>query len=120
MEKLDDFNELFMTKSIARHSDYFIQTMLYSKIVRDSKYLNPKGLTVSPALLFIQQSIENSDDIILKLGGEKITDIERYKADFIGHLNTVITEIFDSTKAFEPTEHRERCQQCPYSAICNV
>ncbi|MBR6605075.1 MAG: PD-(D/E)XK nuclease family protein [Prevotella sp.] len=120
LEKFADFNELFMTKSIARHSDYFIQTMLYSKIVRDSKYLNPKGLTVSPALLFIQQSIENSDDIILKLGGEKITDIERYKADFIGHLNTVITEIFDSTKAFEPTEHRERCQQCPYSAICNV
>lgn len=120
LEKIADINELFLPKSISKHSDYFIQTMIYSKIVRNSKKLNPYGVPVCPSLLFIQQSIENSEDIILQLNGKRIMDIKEYETEFTERLKGVITEIFDKNIPFAPTESSERCSICPYSSICKL
>lgn len=120
LEKFTEISDLFNPENISKHSDYFLQTLLYSKIVSESKVLNPNGLKVSPALLFIQQSVSNSNDIILQMNGKTINDINEYKADFTENLINIVNDIFDDNKPFVPTEYRERCKLCPYAGICNI
>ena len=51
-----DVDQLFSpdTDKTAIHADYYIQAMLYSDVIKRDKNLNPDGLPVSPALLFIK------------------------------------------------------------------
>ena len=92
--------------------------MLYSSIVRHSQEHNPQRLHVSPALLFIQRSSGDDYDPTLCFGREKITDIEKYKAEFDDNLQTVISEIFSYSTPFYPTDDDNICRTCPYIRLC--
>lgn len=120
LEKFTEISDLFNPENISKHSDYFLQTLLYSKIVSESVELNSNGFKVSPALLFIQQSVSDNNDIILQMNGKTINDINEYKTDFTINLANIVNNIFDNNKPFVPTEYRERCKLCPYAGICNV
>ena len=108
------------------HSDYYLQAMLYSVIVRhqntasednDTKSLNPRLLPVRPALLFIQKS-KSVMDPVLKLNGESIGDIVKYEPDFRELLKRQVEEIFDKDVPFVATDKERRCDGCPYARIC--
>ena len=51
---LPDVESIFATNE--SHNGYYLQTLLYSSIVREDQQLNREHLPVSPALLFIQHS----------------------------------------------------------------
>ncbi len=119
-------DDVFDQKNIKDHSDYYLQAMLYSCIVRhlknasaenNVKALNPQFLPVRPALLFIQKSKSVSDPV-LKLNGRSIDDILEYETHFRAKLKETVEEIFDRNKDFEATEEESRCKMCAYSKIC--
>ncbi len=119
-------DDVFVNNNIENHSDYYLQAMLYSCIVRHLKNasetnkvkaLNPQLLPVRPALLFIQKS-KSVADPVLKLNGRSIEDILEYETPFRAKLKETIEEIFDKDKNFEATTQDKRCQMCAYGKLC--
>ncbi|MBR4239303.1 MAG: PD-(D/E)XK nuclease family protein [Prevotella sp.] len=103
-----------------KHSDYYLQTMLYSAIVRTDKKDNPANQAVSPALLFIQHAAADDYDPTLEIGRAKINDIRDLYDDFMQGLQGVVNEIFTASLPFKPTEDQTTCATCPYQKLCNV
>jgi hypothetical protein len=121
LKKIDSVDALFENSVVTeKHGDYYIQTMLYSKIVSDSGKINKHCLPVSPALLFIQKRIESSDEIVLKLAGAPIDDIATHKTAFMSVLTQKVNEIFNPSVPFYPIIDSKKCSYCPYSGICGI
>ena len=113
------FEEIFSGEKVTKnHADYYFQTFLYAAIVRDSALWNAQKLLVSPALLFIQQASAEENDPVLRLGKERVDDVAAYRDEFWSGLQSLLEEIFDKDRPFEPTEDRERCTRCPYRQVC--
>ena len=113
------FEDIFSGEKVTKnHADYYFQTFLYAAIVRDSAFWNAQKLPVSPALLFIQQASAEENDPVLRLGKERVDDVAAYRDEFWAGLQSLLEEIFDKDRPFEPTEDRERCTRCPYRQVC--
>lgn len=108
---------IFEQESLNKHSDYYLQTFLYSCQVRRSQKYNPNKMPVSPALLFIQHP---NLDPVLYFGKERINDANETSRTFSQLLENIIAEIFNPSIPFVPTSDRNRCQRCPYKAICGI
>jgi len=121
---LEGVDDVFDPRSIEKHSDYYLQAMLYSMIVSRSELVNPRGLPVSPALLFIQHAGADDYDPVLHFGARKskveIGDISQYAAAFEAKLSELIGHILEPTEDFVPTEDKKTCRNCPYNGICGT
>ena len=109
---------VFSPDKISDHSDYFLQAMLYSMIVRKSDEVNPSHLPVSPALLFIHHAGGKDYTPVLKINKKEMTDIQEWAEEYEQHLRRVVTEIYEPTKPFEPTQDKSICKRCPYLQLC--
>lgn len=111
--------DLFNPVNIKKHSDYMLQAMLYSIIVKenDSEH-NPKHMPVSPALLFIQRGKKKDYDPTLQLDKQPITDIKEYRDEFIEKLKEKLDEIFNPEIPFSITDNTDTCKLCPYAMMC--
>lgn len=127
-------DEIFNTEYVdSKHTGYYLQAFLYSAIIRRSKKaiaaVNPGNNAVAPALLFIREAGKDGYDPILKVkdAGQEdkrkasyspVNDINNVYPSFIEHLRDLLSEIFDVSQPFKPTEQKERCTNCPYKDIC--
>lgn len=109
-------DDIFDDSQQAHHSDYYLQTLLYARIVsKTSKY------PVAPALLFIQHAATDDFNPILKLGNEYINDVATPEGDhFVSLLTQKVREIFDPSLEFTPTADTSRCRNCPYAHLCGI
>ena len=111
-------DEVFNPSMLNKHTDYYLQSMLYSIIVKHNKDLNPAQEPVSPGLLFIQNAGAEDYDPTLKMGKELISSIDVYEEEFMKQLKVLIANIFDKDQPFRPTDDKHRCEYCPYAALC--
>lgn len=111
-------DEVFNPSMLNKHTDYYLQSMLYSIIVKHNKDLNPGQEPVSPGLLFIQNAGAEDYDPTLKMGKELISSIDIYEEEFMKQLKVLISNIFDKDLPFRPTDDKHRCEYCPYAALC--
>lgn len=111
-------DEVFNPSMLNKHTDYYLQSMLYSIIVKHNKDLNPGQDPVSPGLLFIQNAGAENYDPTLKMGKEVISSIDVYEEEFMKQLKVLIANIFDKDQPFRPTDDKHRCEYCPYAALC--
>ncbi len=117
--KVSSIEDIFGTEFIHQmHSDYYLQSFLYSYIIRHNLKYNADNLPVSPALLFIQHTGGKDYDPTLMIGKEKVIDIDTYADEYSKKLHEVLTDIFEPVLSFEPTEHKDRCTLCPYNKLC--
>ena len=147
LKPFPDVASIFDPANIKHHSDYYLQSILYSCLLEESKKesrtfpskSNPherslhsfhsvemtgEGHSVemterkAPCLLFIQHAGAEDYDPTLVLGKTPITDVREIKDEFMEHLTTLITEIYDPAKSFIPTDDRSRCRTCPFLKLC--
>lgn len=127
-------DEIFDTQYVdSKHTGYYLQAFLYSSIIRKNKQaiaaVNPGNNAVAPALLFIREAGKDDYDPILKVKDEgqedkrkatysTVDDINNVYSSFIEHLRVLLSDIFDVSKPFSPTEQKDRCTNCPYKDIC--
>ncbi len=121
-QKINTIEEIFnMPIAPKKHADYFLQTMLYSAIVRNNREYNKNNLPVSPALLFIQHTVGENYDPIISIGKNKVNDIKEYENEFMSRLKNILSEIFEPNKSFYPTEDKSICTSCPYyNKLCGI
>ena len=103
-----------------RHSDYYLQSMLYAMAVSRDGRLNPDRLPVSPALMFIQRTQQDDYDPTIIIGKEPVADIEEYADEFTDRLKATVSSMFEPEEPFRPTQDRALCTRCPYRGMCGA
>ena len=118
---IKSIEEVFDPKNIAsKHSNYFLQAILYSLIVSRSKEWNGANDTVSPALLFIKQATTNDYDPTLCIDKHSISDVTVYEEEFLTKLKETVADMYSPNVAFTPTDDRKKCELCPYRMLCGL
>lgn len=118
-KKVEEIAELFSDTDIhTKHTNYYLQALLYALIVSHSRELNQSGLAVSPALMFIQNMSDEQYDPTLKLGDGLMVRATDYEDEFMDGLRQTLREIYDADIPFEPTKDQKRCANCIYSNLC--
>ena len=118
---IKSIEEVFDPKNIAsKHSNYFLQAILYSLIVSGSKEWNAANDAVSPALLFIKQAATNDYDPTLCIDKHPISDVMVYEEEFLTKLKETVADMYSPDAAFTPTDDRKKCELCPYRMLCGL
>ena len=118
---IKSIEEVFDPKNIAsKHSNYFLQAILYSLIVSRSKEWNAANDAVSPALLFIKQAATNDYDPTLCIDKHPISDVTVYEEEFLTKLKETVADIYSPDTPFTPTDDRKKCELCPYRMLCGL
>ena len=118
---IKSIEEVFDPKNIAsKHSNYFLQAILYSLIVSRSKEWNDANDAVSPALLFIKQAATNDYDPTLCIDKHPISDVTVYEEEFLTKLKETVADMYSPNAAFTPTDDRKKCELCQYRMLCGL
>ena len=118
---IKSIEEVFDPKNIAsKHSNYFLQAILYSLIVSRSKEWNAANDAVSPALLFIKQAATNDYDPTLCIDKHPISDVTVYEEEFLTKLKETVADMYSPNVPFTPTDDRKKCELCPYKMLCGL
>ena len=118
---IKSIEEVFDPKNIAsKHSNYFLQAILYSLIVSRSKEWDAANDPVSPALLFIKQAATNDYDPTLCIDKHPISDVTVYEEEFLTKLKETVADMYSPDAAFTPTDDRKKCELCPYRMLCGL
>ena len=118
---IKNIDEIFDPNNIrTKHSNYYLQAILYSLIVSRSKRWNPANHPVSPALLFIKQAPANHYDPTLLIDKHPIGDVTVYEEEFLAKLKHTLADIYSPDTPFTPTDDRKKCELCPYRMLCGL
>ena len=118
---IKNIDEIFDPNNIrTKHSNYYLQAILYSLIVSRSKRWNPANHPVSPALLFIKQAPANHYDPTLHIDKHPISDVTVYEEEFLTKLKHTLADIYSPAVPFTPTDDRKKCELCPYRMLCGL
>jgi len=118
---IKSIEEVFDPNNIrSKHSNYFLQAILYSLIVSGSKEWNAANDAVSPALLFIKQAATNDYDPTLCIDKHPISDVTVYEDEFLTKLKETVADMYSPDAAFTPTDDRKKCELCPYRMLCGL
>ena len=118
---IKNIDEIFDPNNIrSKHSNYYLQAILYSLIVSRSERWNPANHPVSPALLFIKQAPATDYDPTLCIDKHPISDVTVYEEEFLTKLKETLADIYSPNTAFTPTDDRKKCELCPYRMLCGL
>jgi len=118
---IKNIDEIFDPNNIrTKHSNYYLQAILYSLIVSRSERWNPAGHPVSPALLFIKQAPAAHYDPTLHIDKHPISDVTVYEEEFLTKLKHTLADIYFPDTPFTPTDDRKKCELCPYRMLCGL
>ena len=112
--------DVFDPKNISKHSDYYLQTMLYAMIVRHDEEHNHYGFAVEPSLLYVQRCSRDGYSPVLVLGKTPVNDIGQYEDEFRTRLSQLISDIHNPELPFTPTQDVTRCETCTFRMMCGV
>ena len=118
---IKNIDEIFDPNNIrSKHSNYYLQAILYSLIVSRSERWNPANHPVSPALLFIKQAPAAHYDLTLHIDKHPISDVTVYEEEFLTKLKHTLADIYSPDTPFTPTDDRKKCELCPYRMLCGL
>lgn len=128
------------TKTSANRLQAFLYSVVLDRIINEGidttgeegmewiEDVRKSGATkVSPSLLYMRKKKIDKhyptggmdrNEWIIKLGDERVTDINILKEEFTAKLNEVLYEIFDKDKEFTFAKEDKNCQYCEYKEIC--
>ena len=125
---LPSLEAVFDPAQLRNHNDYFLQAMLYARLVSRRLRLGgegtlpaPQDAAVAPALLFIQHAAVEGYDPVLQIGRERLTDMGTdVGQQFERMLKEKVEEIFAPDNSFTPTDNSDTCRTCPYLQLCGM
>ena len=116
---LKSIGEIFEPKNIVgKHTDYYLQTILYAKIVCSNQSLNPSGLPVKPILFYVQNAKAGEGNLGLLINKVPVAVDKDFGDEFTDGIHKVINDIFDESLPFAPTAITTQCDKCPFYNYC--
>jgi hypothetical protein len=112
--ELPSVEDIFEQESISKHSDYFLQALLYCSLLKDSKH------PLLPNLFYVQHLGDESYTPNLVLNRMPVLDARQYKEPFMQGIRDLVKEILDPENTFPCTEDVTRCRHCSYWSICKI
>ncbi|MEX2593355.1 MAG: PD-(D/E)XK nuclease family protein [Anditalea sp.] len=99
-----------------------MQTMMYGLLYQETsggKVSNP----LKPAVFNLKDIFNEEFSPYLQMGvsrrpKEEIASYQEYEEQFLSALEDCLSELFDPDIPFDQTEEEEKCEQCPFKAIC--
>lgn len=119
-KELKSTEDIFDALKIESHTDYYLQTLLYSVIVAASKSHNPMSLPVTPQLFFVQKMSSETFSPSLVIGGDEIDDVSLVAAEYLEGIEGLLADIMNPELPFSPTSRVQTCLTCPLSQICHT
>ncbi len=110
--------QLFQPESIDKHSNYVIQTLLYSIMLAHDKELNPHSLPVMPSIYYVRRFRQDLPLATVCLDKKAITNVTEIEHEFLQQLRSILQEIYAPHGAFAPTTFQKRCQNCDFRGLC--
>lgn len=105
--------DIFNPEYIKKHSDYYLQAMMYSSIVAKHQ-----KAPIMPALLYIQQLDKEGYQPTLKINKQEILNAEEYFSAYRESLVRLIEDILNPELPFHKCSDDSHCAHCPYSKFC--
>lgn len=112
--------EIFDPKNIDKHSDYYLQAMLYSYIISGSGKYNHEQYPVSPALMYVQKTRTDGYTPVLSIADAPVDDFAKFKMPYLQSLSQLISDILNSELPFAPTDDPKTCANCPFADMCGI
>ncbi len=112
--ELPTVDDIFLQESVSKHSDYFLQALLYCSLLNDS------GQPLLPNLFYVQHLGDESYTPNLVLDRMPVLDARQYKEPFMQGIIKLIKEILDPENTFPCTQDTTRCRHCSYWSICKT
>ena len=112
--ELPTVGDIFVPESISKHSDYFLQALLYCSLLKDTRQ------PLLPNLFYVQHLGDESYSPNLVLDRMPILDAHQYREPFMKGIRDLITEILNPENTFPCTEDTARCKNCSYWSICKI
>ena len=112
--ELPTVDDIFVQESVSKHSDYFLQALLYCSLLDDS------GQPLLPNLFYVQHLGDESYSPNLVLDRMPVLDARQYKEPFMQGIFKLIKEILDPENTFPCTPDTTRCKHCSYWSICKT
>ena len=116
---IPNIKEIFSSENRSQQAGYYLQTILYSHIVRNGQH-NAANDAVSPALLFIQHTAGDDYDPTLCIDRQRVTDVAGCEKEFMEALKDVVNNIFNPDIPFSPAADKASCAYCPYRRFCGL
>lgn len=116
--EIDSVEALFDEDDDRRNESWF-QILMYCELFSRE---NP-GSIVRPSLYAVRNlsDSEYSDHLIIKKGREEkiiIRDYSEIGDEYSSRLKSVLEAIFSKSEPFIMTEHKRKCENCPYRQLC--
>lgn len=120
---ISSVTEIFTPEGASKsnvHSDYYLQTLLYCRILSQPMSGTPQNGTypVVPALLYPHRSSADNYNPVLSINKEKIHNILDFADEYNENFIRVLKEIYDYSRPFTPTTDTKNCDRCFYKEIC--
>lgn len=119
-DNIESVEAIFDPANISKHSDYYLQTLLYGTIIRHDKEVNPEGYPVEPSLLYVQRCNRKDYNPVLNMAKQPIADVGDFDTEFRERLSALISEIHNPDIPFQPTSNVKHCESCPFRSICGL
>lgn len=119
-DKMNNVSDIFDPKNIEKHSDYYLQTMLYSYIISDSDEYNADRRPVSAALMYVQKTRREDYTPVLSIGDSMVNDFNVFKEEYHHGLSELISDILNPALPFSPTDTAKNCENCPFADMCGI
>jgi RecB family exonuclease len=115
-DKLDFDSIASLYAREGRRNKAAFQTLMYAWLY--TKTRNTSGIRVIPGLLNSSNLFDDDAEFGLKMGKEKLGDVQGVLPEFEARLRELLEELFSPETVFDQTEQVENCKYCPYKRIC--
>ena len=92
---------------------YIFQAFYYAHLLQDEYE------QIAPSLLFVRQTSDNEFEPSITINQAKVTDYKQYSKEFAELLTQTINEIFNSDIPYTPTNNKDACKYCKFTALCH-
>ena len=108
-----EFDDIFNGNYKARN---IFQLMLYANLMNLDL---DKDENVRVSIYQVDTLLKNGE-VLPTVGGVRntVTGHKEINDEFIARLNSILADIFDQDKAFEPTDNEENCRLCRLKQLC--
>lgn len=113
--KAADFQEIF---SGASSSKYLLQLLLYSHLLDDRAKKRGESISDDIRMLIYDVNKISEGEVAPEIDKVSVKSHKDFGREFIEGMEGIVSDIFDASKPFMPTDDESHCLYCNFRSLC--